>query len=188
MKWQVHGRRPVYESPWVGLWLDDVELPDGRRFEHHVVRVPNEAVSVAVVNSADEVLMLWRHRFIVDAWQWELPSGWVEPGEAPEDAARREVEEETGWRVGGLEPIGACNADNGLVALRSRLYLGTDVTYQGPPQDITEAARVAWVPLTDVHTLIRDGLIQDAPVLVALLLTLAAHSPGGTPPPNTRAE
>ena len=40
--------------------------------------------------------MLWRHRFITDSWGWEIPAGGVDAGETPEDAAAREVLEETG--------------------------------------------------------------------------------------------
>lgn len=178
MKWTEHGRRPIYESEWVSLWLDDVELPDGRRFEHHVVRVPKDAAAVAVLNDRHEVLMLWRHRFIIDQWGWELPSGWVDSGEAPEHAARREVEEETGWHPGELVYLGSCNADNGLVALRSHLYLARGATRHGPRRDITEAERVEWVPLADVPTLIRQGTIQDAPVIIALLLALDEEATG----------
>jgi hypothetical protein len=34
MKWEVHGRRSIYTSPWVELWLEDVEIPGGERFDY----------------------------------------------------------------------------------------------------------------------------------------------------------
>lgn len=37
MQWKIHGERPIYENPWVNVWLVDVEQPDGRRWEHHVL-------------------------------------------------------------------------------------------------------------------------------------------------------
>ena len=48
MKWTVHGRRTVYESEWVNVTLEDVELPGGRRLEHHVLRMPRQSVAVVV--------------------------------------------------------------------------------------------------------------------------------------------
>jgi 8-oxo-dGTP pyrophosphatase MutT (NUDIX family) len=172
VKWTVHGRRAVYESPWVSVWLDDVELPDGQRYEHHVVRVPKVGVNVVLVDDDYRVLMIWRHRFIVNQWVWEVPSGWIDDGEEPEDTARREVEEETGWRPKELVKLGSCNADNGLVSLRSHLYLARGGTYQGPPTDTTEADRVEWIPLADIPALLHTGQVSDAPVMTALLLTL----------------
>lgn len=104
MQWKIHGERPIYENPWVNLWLTDVEQPDGRRWEYHVVKLRHLAVA-AVVNDRQEVLMMWRHRFITDSWAWELPMGLVEDGESPEEAAAREVLEETGWRPGPIKPL-----------------------------------------------------------------------------------
>ena len=73
MQWITHGERSLYDSHWVNLCLVDVEQPDGRRWEHHVIRMRHLAV-VGVVNEAHEVLLVWRHRFVTNTWAWELPS------------------------------------------------------------------------------------------------------------------
>ena len=91
MRWTVHGERTVYDSPWVRVTLADVEIPGGRRFEHHVVRSTAPAAGVVVRDEARGVLMLWRHRFITDTRGWEVPAGRREPGESSEQAAAREV-------------------------------------------------------------------------------------------------
>jgi hypothetical protein len=78
MRWTVHGERTLYASEWVGLGLVDVEVPGGARFEHHVVRLPREAVGTVVHDPQRGVLLLWRHRFITDSWGWEVPAaGWT---------------------------------------------------------------------------------------------------------------
>src|ERR1044071_9873060 len=95
-QWIIHGERVVDDSRQAVLSIADVELPDGVRFEQYVLRVPSAAM-VVVLDDADRVLMMWRHRFIIDRWVWELPGGYLDPDEEPDACAAREVEEETGW-------------------------------------------------------------------------------------------
>jgi 8-oxo-dGTP pyrophosphatase MutT (NUDIX family) len=121
MQWTVHGERVLYRSPWVGLSLVDVEVPGGERFDHHVVRVPRQAVGVVVHDRArDAVLLLWRHRFITGTWGWEVPAGGVEQGEPLAEAAAREVLEETGWRCGPLRRGFSWHPSNGCPTSASR--------------------------------------------------------------------
>lgn len=87
MQWTVHGERTLYDSSWIRLALVDVEIPDGERFEHHVVRMPAPAAGV-VVHDERGVLLLWRHRFVTDTWGWEVPAGRVDPGESVEEGRR----------------------------------------------------------------------------------------------------
>jgi len=82
----------------VKLSIASVELPDGVRFEQYVLRMPKAATVVVLDEARERVLMMWRHRFIIDRWVWELPGGYVEAGEDPAVTAAREVEEETGLK------------------------------------------------------------------------------------------
>jgi hypothetical protein len=74
VRWKVHGRRTMYESDWVDVHLDDVELPDGTHIDHHVLAMPKAAQTAVVLDdTGDHVLLLWRHRFVTDKWGWEVP-------------------------------------------------------------------------------------------------------------------
>jgi 8-oxo-dGDP phosphatase len=172
MRWKVHGQQELYASDWVNLELADVELPDGRRLVHHVLRMPRQSAVTAVVDRG-RVLLLWRHRFITDRWGWELPAGWVDPGEVPAAAARREVLEETGWRPGPVSLLCSYSSDHGISDARFHLFRADGATDEGPPTDPTEAARIEWIPLSDVRTLAAQGAIDDGATLTALLFLLA---------------
>lgn len=74
MQWTNLSEQTVYKNRWFDVNLADVELPDGRHLDHFVIRLRPVAVATAV-NEANEVLLLWRHRFITDSWGWELPAG-----------------------------------------------------------------------------------------------------------------
>ena len=66
LRWEQHGERTVYQSPWVQVTTVDVTPPDGNRFEHHAVRLKRVAM-VVVLDSEDRVLLVWRHRFITNS-------------------------------------------------------------------------------------------------------------------------
>lgn len=189
LRWTIHGERDIYENQWVRLTLVDVEPPVGDRFEHHVVRLQRVALAV-VLDDADRVLMMWRHRFATDEWGWELPGGIVEPNEDGEATARREVEEETGWRPRPLTHLVSFQPMPGMVDTPHEVYLGHGAEHVGDPTDAEEAARIEWVPLDQVLDLVKDGSLLGSGSLVGLLYVLASgierrsggHGQGVDPP------
>lgn len=175
MRWDVHGERSVYDSDWLRLVLVDVELPgpDGRRFDHHVIRTPQHAAGVLVHDPERGVLLLWRHRFITDTWGWEMPAGRVEPGEAPIDAAAREVLEETGWRPGPLRPIAGWNVASGITDHHFDAFIADGATHVGDPVDAFEAERIAWLTIDELKAAVLSGDMPDGPGLTAFTYALA---------------
>jgi 8-oxo-dGTP pyrophosphatase MutT (NUDIX family) len=173
MEWLIHGRRSIYESSWLSLEMVDLELPDGRRFEQHVVRMARPVAAVVAVDDRDRVLLMWRHRHVTDTWGWEIPAGRVEEGETPIEAAVRETEEETGWRPGALRPIVVSQPSSGSVDSRHHLFRADGAERIGPPTDITEAERIEWVPLAQVRALIDEGEIVSGATLIGLLHVLS---------------
>ncbi|WP_414505551.1 NUDIX hydrolase [Streptomyces sp. NEAU-L66] len=155
----------------MNLCLVDVEQPDGRRWEHHVVRLRHLAVA-AVVNERREVLMMWRHRFITDSWAWELPMGLIEAGETPEQAAAREVEEETGWRPGPMKPLIYAEPANGITDSQHYVFRADGATHIGPPTEKNESDRIDWVPLERVRGMIDRREVVSSGSLVGLLYVL----------------
>ena len=83
--------------------MASVELPDGKQFEQYVFRMRRCVMTVVLDEPGEHLLLIWRHRFIVDRWDWEVPGGYVNPGEDGAAAAVREVVEETGWRPRSVE-------------------------------------------------------------------------------------
>jgi len=163
------GERVVNTTPWFTLSLADVELPDGRHLDHYLPRQKPVAVT-AVVDDADRVLMLWRHRFIPDSWGWELPSGVAEDGERIEDVAARETLEETGWRPGPLQHLATLGTSGGFSDARHHIYRADGAPYTGPPVDAFESDRIEWVPLTKIPDLIAAGDVVAANTIAGLLL------------------
>ena len=169
MRWTVHGSRSIYTSDWVGLDLVDVEVPGGDRFDHHVVRMAADASGTVVEDADRGLLLLWRHRFISDTWGYEVPAGRIDEGETAEEAAHREVLEETGWRPGPLRPLCSYHPVNGSVDLRFHVFLADGATHEGEPTDPSESERVEWVAADRVPGLLAGGQVVDGLSLTALL-------------------
>jgi 8-oxo-dGTP pyrophosphatase MutT (NUDIX family) len=173
VKWTVHDRREVYSSPWVQLSLIEVELPDGRRYEHHVIGGP-DAAGVLVADPERGVLLIWRHRFLGDEWAWEIPGGMVDPGESPAAAARRECIEESGWEPGPLTLLHRFHPIAGQSTQTFWLFAARGATEVGEPEG-HETERVEWHDEEAVRGIVERNEVLDGLSVIALHAHLAGR-------------
>jgi ADP-ribose pyrophosphatase YjhB (NUDIX family) len=90
-KWVVHDERLVDDTPHIRVSLADVELPNGVRFTQYLFRMRRCAMTLVLDGPGERLLLMRRHRFIVDRWVWELPGGYVDDGEDPAAGAARDT-------------------------------------------------------------------------------------------------
>lgn len=169
MRWNNLGEHTVYENKWLTVNLADVELPNGKHLDHFLIRQRPVALCAAV-NDQHEVLLLWRHRFIPDTWGWELPAGVVDANETVEQAAAREMLEETGWRPGQLQHLITVEPSNGLSDAQHHVYWTDTAEHVGEPEDDFESEKREWIPLARIPDMVADGEIRSANAVAALLL------------------
>jgi 8-oxo-dGTP pyrophosphatase MutT (NUDIX family) len=172
-RWRVHGERLVDDTRMANVTIALVELPNGVKFEQYVLRMPRAAMAI-VLDDDDRVLLLHRHRFIIDRWVWELPGGYVDVGEDPAVTASREVEEETGWRPGPLEPLVSFQPLVGTVDSENDVFLARSAEYLGEP-DVNEPGLVEWIPLDSAMEFISRGEIVGSGTVIGLLKVFAAR-------------
>ena len=133
------------------------------------------------MSRATKILLLRRHRFIIDRWVWELPGGYVDDGEDGPAAAIREAEEETGWRPRAARLVLSFQPMIGNADFPQDLYLARGADLVREPQ-ADETAEVAWVALDDAAAMIADGRIAGAATVIgvqhALMLRVGAAPPG----------
>jgi 8-oxo-dGTP pyrophosphatase MutT (NUDIX family) len=173
MRWIVHSEEPLYTDPWLDIRLADVEITGGRHLQHRVMRSRSGGAGAVVLDGQREnVLLLWRHRFITDKWAWEIPVGGIKDGEPPKAAAAREVEEETGWRPGPMTPLTVIHPTPGISDSHHHIFLADGATQIGPPHDDFEAERVEWVPLDKIRGLVDKGDIVAGTTMAALCFAL----------------
>lgn len=177
-RWIIHGERLVDDTRRLRLSIAHVELPDGVHFEQYVLRMPKAVMTVLLDDAAQRVLMIWRHRFVPDSWTWELPGGYLDPGEDPVVTAVREVTEETGWRPQHMRLLTRFQPLTGSADFENLIFLGEGAEDTGEPADINEAARTEWITLDSIPDRIARNEIIGAGTQIGLLHVLAFHRRG----------
>jgi ADP-ribose pyrophosphatase len=164
--------RTVHDGRFVHVVRATFEAADGSRFDRELVR-HRGAVGVVAVRDGRAVLVR-QFRPTVETDVLEIPAGMLDDdGESPEDAARRELEEEAGLRaVGPLEVLTHYFVAVGMTDETMTIYLCTDTERCAVrPQSVEEELmQVEEVALDDVPGMIADGRIVDGKTIIGLLL------------------
>jgi ADP-ribose pyrophosphatase len=161
--------RRVYQGRAVGLRMDEVEMPSGRRTAREVVEHPDAVVAVPLDNEG-RVFLVRQFRQAVDRHLLELPAGGIEPGEAPEACVVRELREELGMRPGRVERLGGFYSAPGFCTEYLHLFLARDLKPDRLPAEDAEVIEVVRVALKEILRLIASGEIEDAKSIAGLLL------------------
>ncbi|HET7703177.1 MAG TPA: NUDIX hydrolase [Candidatus Limnocylindrales bacterium] len=177
--WRRRARRVAYENPWVTVWHDEVDRPDGSPGIYGLVHFAHHAAGVVVLDAADRVLLVGQHRYTLDAPSWEIPEGGVPAGETPLDGIRRELREETGVEAATWHELARLHLSNSVTDEAATLYLATGVTHGVAEPESTEQIEVRWVAFADALAMTIDGRITDAISVVAIQRVALARVAGG---------
>jgi 8-oxo-dGTP pyrophosphatase MutT (NUDIX family) len=167
----VRSSSTLCEAGFLSISRREVQGPDGARFDRHVVHHPGAVVVVPI--DGDDVLLVRQWRVAVGGELLEVPAGKRDvDGEAPEETARRELEEEIGAVAGRLVPLAEFYNSPGFCDEYTHLYLATDLAMgeRAAASAEEQAMTVERVPLDGIHDLVADGTIVDANTIIGVLL------------------
>ena len=165
--------RSVHDGRIVKLSVEEVRLPNGNTVSLEIIRHPG-ATAVVPVDHEGNAILVRQYRHATGSWLLEVPAGKLDvPGEAPEDCARREVEEETGYRAGRLVPLGWIWTTPGFTDEKIWLYLALDLTATRPNLQADEVLTVEKLPLAEAVRRAASGEIVDGKSVCALLRAAA---------------
>ncbi|MDZ7754261.1 MAG: NUDIX hydrolase [Gammaproteobacteria bacterium] len=171
----------LFEGGVVRLAREWLEVPDGRLVATEVVRHPGGAVALPFDDGGDDggrVLLLRQYRPCIGTWLWELPAGKLDPGESPEDTARRELAEEAGLVARSWRKLGEVVTAPGFCDEVLHLYLARDLTLVAADTEDDEYIETHWMGLDQALALADSGEIRDAKTLVALYRCRGFGDPG----------
>ncbi len=145
---------------------------DGNRRHREVIRHPGSVVIVPLV-SPHEVCLVEVVRVAVGRTLLELPAGTLDRVESLEEAARRELAEETGYRAGRIMPAGSLWMSPGILRERMHLFVAEDLVAGPQALEPGEQIRTRVVAWDEAIAMCLDGRIDDAKTIAGLLLTAA---------------
>jgi ADP-ribose pyrophosphatase len=166
----------VHQGKYLAYRIDHVLTSEGRRATREVVVHPG-AVAVVALDAEDRILLVRQWRHAAGTELLEIPAGTLDrhddgSTEDPDAAARRELEEETGYRARSWRKLGSFWTAPGFATELMHLYLATelepaDEDRLGPDQD--ELLELEHVPLGEAVRLLEDGAIRDAKSVAGIL-------------------
>jgi 8-oxo-dGTP pyrophosphatase MutT (NUDIX family) len=166
--WRRRTRRVAYENPWVTLWHDDVDRPDGSPGIYGTVHFANLAVGVVVLDADDRVLLVGQHRYTLDRYSWELPEGGVPPSETPEEGARRELLEETGVTADDWRRIVRFDLSNSITDETGWVFAARAIGHGPATPEPSEDLAIRWVAFDEALAMVRREEITDAITILGL--------------------
>jgi ADP-ribose pyrophosphatase len=139
------------------------------------VRHPGSVILIPMP-APDRIVLIHQYRYVVDRWLWELPAGSLDPGEAPEDAARRECHEEIGKIAGHAKHLATYFPSPGFCDEAMHFFLLTDLRDRRPDEaeahhDPDELLTVKEFSVSEVRAMIETGEIVDMKTMTGLSLS-----------------
>jgi ADP-ribose diphosphatase len=175
--------------------IDSVEVFRGRIFyvtvdtvvegdvtyQREVVHHPGSAV-IAPVFSDGTIALVRQYRHAAVRYLLEFPAGTLNRGEAPEEGAARELEEELGFVAGRMEKLSEFFVSPGFCEEKMWLYMATELVETKQRLEHDELIEVCRLPLSQALEMITDGEIQDAKTIIGLLLAAPRIGSAGLSP------
>lgn len=162
-------KETMYDGKLLKVVKELVRLPDGKERPREIVVHPG-AVALVVVDSQDRLIMVRQYRRAADKVLLEIPAGTREKGEDAEACARREVQEETGYKAGTVVRLGGFFSAPGFCTEFLDCYLLTDLTESQAQGDDDENIELERLTYDEAVAAMSSGDIQDAKSIAGILM------------------
>ena len=159
--WRRRTRALAYANPWIEVFHDEVDRPDGSEGIYGVVHFRSAAVGVVAVADDGRLLLVGQHRYSLDEYSWEIPEGGVGEGESLVDGARRELQEETGFDAADWRQLCRLTVSNSVTDERGAIFVASGLRAGTASPEPTEDLAVRWATLDEVFDEIATGAIHD---------------------------
>ena len=165
--------RRIYTGRVINLDIDTVQFPNGSVGELEMIRHPGASAVVPFLSdpSGDDpqILLIRQYRYAAERYLYEIPAGRLDPGEAPDECARRELREETGCEAERVERLFTMFTTPGFTDEQIHVFMAIGITRGEDAREADEFIEMETMALSHALTLVERGEIQDAKTALGLL-------------------
>lgn len=166
-KARILSSKTIYLGKWVEIRKDKIKKPDGTEAVHEVAKRRDCVLILAIKNR--KLLLIKQYRYPANEILWELPTGFINEGEAPLRAAVRELEEESGFKSIKTDFIGSFWTWPGFSTQKTYVFLAHDLVKGTKKLDKTESdLESKFVSYENLAKLVEKGVIKSSTSLAAL--------------------
>ncbi len=172
-KWKLISSKMAFDHKWFKLRQDKVELPNGKILDDYFVWLYGSVVLVVPVTENGKFVLVRQYKHGADEIITEFPAGFVDEGETAEEAARREVEEETGYSFQDLQLLATTYANPTKAVGKISIYLAKNAVQnkEAKPEE-TEDIEVLVKNKDEIMEIINNGEICTADSIAGFFLAI----------------
>jgi ADP-ribose diphosphatase len=163
----------IHTGKIIKLDQDHIRYPDGSEADVEIVRHPGASAVVPFLTDPEgddpQILMLRQYRYAAGGYVFEIPAGRLDPGEAPDACAARELKEETGCTAASIVPLITMLTTPGFTDERIHLFMATDLTHGEHAREADEFVDIVVLRLSEALELVQQGEIPDGKTALGLL-------------------
>ncbi|WP_058485415.1 NUDIX domain-containing protein [Defluviitalea phaphyphila] len=170
MNFKTIKQEEIYKGKIISLVKDTIELPDGRTTTRDVV-LHNGAAAIVPVDNQGNILFVRQYRHPAKEELIEIPAGTLEKGEDPLECAKRELEEETGYKASKFSYICSMYTAVGFCTEIIHIYLAKDLVKTNQNLDEDEFITIEKYSLKEAIDMIFHGIIKDSKTIAGIFAT-----------------
>jgi len=169
--WKKLSSKVLFKHPRLIVEEDEVKIQSGAVIQYLRYGYGGDGVVIVAINDAKEVLFIREYSYIPNKIILQLPMGKIEANENTDQAANRELSEETGLKANKLEFKGFYYQNHRRSSNKGHVILGTKLVESHKNPDLEEEnIEKIWIPTHDIRKYINNGDIVDTDTLSSLAL------------------
>ena len=150
----------IYDGRIINLQKRTIKLQSGKIAHREIIKHPGSVAIIPILDN-NTIILIEQYRSALEKVILEIPAGTLDHSEKPEDCARRELLEETGYQARNFRKLLASYTTPGYSDEEMHFYLATELTYKGARPEEDENIRTRMIKLDEINRMIKNEEIKD---------------------------